>query len=152
MQITGLIILLRGLLGGSSVLVAGYISDKLRNPPLVIGFSLFILAITTALFAVVDNIVLLVIIFGINALFVQCYFGPLFSLPVEVFGSHMRGTTTGASNTFANISGLIFGYLLWAMRDASGSFESGFYTITGVAVIGLVFTILVARERQHHKQ
>jgi sugar phosphate permease len=149
LQVTGYIILLRALLSGPSGILGGYISDKLKNPPVVIGFSLVILAITTALFAVVDNIVLLVVIIGINALFVQCYFGPLFALPLEVFGSHTRGTTTGVSNTFANLGGLIFGYLLGAMRDASGSFESGFYTIAGVAVVGLVFTILVARARHN---
>ncbi|MFC2022046.1 MFS transporter [Chloroflexota bacterium] len=149
LQVTGYIILLRGLLSGPSGILGGYISDKLRNAPGVIGFSLVILAITTALFAVVDNIVLLVVIICINSLFVTCYFGPLFSLPLEVFGSHMRGTTTGVSNFFANLGSLTFVYLLGALRDASGSFESGFYTIAGLAVIGLVFTILAARERRN---
>jgi sugar phosphate permease len=129
-------------------MVASYISDKLKNPPLVIGFSLAMLAITTALLVIVDNIALLIVIIGINALFVQCYFGPLFALPLEVLGSHTRGTTTGVSNTFANIGSLIFGYLLGAMRDASGSFNSGFFTVSGLAVIGLVFTIFIARERR----
>ncbi|MFC1897712.1 nitrate/nitrite transporter, partial [Chloroflexota bacterium] len=148
LQVTGLIVLLRGMLGTPSVLAAGYISDRLKNPPIVIGISLIMLAITTALFSMVDNIVLLVVVIGINALFVQCYFGPLFALPLEVFGQHTRGTTTGVSNTFANLGSLTFGYLLGAMRDASGSFESGFYTIAGLAVVGVVFTILVARERR----
>ncbi|MFC1983431.1 MFS transporter [Chloroflexota bacterium] len=148
LQVTGFIILLRGMLGSPSVLAAGYISDKLKNPPLVIGFSLVMLAITTTLLAMVDNIVLLVVIIGVNALFVQCYFGPLFAMPLEVLGSHTRGTTTGVSNTFANLGSLTFAYILGAMRDASGSFELGFYTVAGLAVIGLVFTILVARERR----
>ena len=149
LQVTGYIMALRAMFIGPSSMVGGYISDKLRKPLVVIGFSLVMLAITTALIVVVDNIVLLVVIIGINSLFVNCYFGPLFALPLEVFDSHTRGTTTGVSNFFANLGGLTFGYLLGAMRDASGSFKSGFYTIAVVAVIGLVFTILVARERRN---
>ena len=149
LQVTGFIMALRALFTGPSGIVGGYISDKLRNPPVVIGFSLVILAITTALLAVVDDMVLLVVVIGINSLFVNCCFGPLFALPLEVFGSHTRGTTTGVSNFFANLGGFTFGYLLGVLRDLSGSFESGFYTIAGVAVVGLVFTILVARARHN---
>jgi len=149
LQATGLIIALRALFIGPSSVAGGYISDKLKNPPVVIGFSFVILAITTTLFAVVDNMVLLVVLIGINSIFINCYFGPQFALPLEVLGSHTKGTTTGVSNFFANLGAFSFVYLLGALRDASGSFESGFYAIAGVAVIGLVFTILVARARHN---
>jgi len=149
LQATGLIIALRFLFMGPSSVVGGYVSDKLKNPPVVIGFSFVILAITTTLLVVVDNMVLLVVIIGINSIFINCYFGPQFALPLEVLGSHTKGTTTGVSNFFANLGAFSFVYLLGALRDASGSFESGFYTIAGVAVVGLVFTILVARERRN---
>ncbi|MFC1897211.1 MFS transporter [Chloroflexota bacterium] len=149
LQVTGLIIALRALFIGPSSVVGGYVSDKLNNPPVVIGFSFVILAITTALLVVVDNIVLLVVIIGINSLFINCYFGPQFALPLEVLGSHTRGTTTGVGNFFANLGAFSFVYLMGALRDVSGSFDSGFYTITGAAVFGLVFTLWVARARRN---
>jgi len=148
LQVAGLIVALRNMLIGPSSIVGGYVSDKLKNPPAVIGFSFVILAITTALLAVVDNTALLIVIIGINSLFANCYFGPLFSLPLEVLGSHVRGTATGVGNFFANLGGFIFIYLIGALRDAEGSFESGFYATAGAAVFGLVFTILVARARR----
>jgi len=149
LQATGLIIALRALFIGPSSVAGGYISDKLKNPPVVIGFSFVILAITTTLLVVVDNMVLLVVLIGINSIFLNCYFGPQFALRLLVLVSHTKGTTTGVSNFFANLGAFSFVYLLGALRDASGSFESGFYAITGVAVIGLVFTILVARARHN---
>ena len=149
LQVTGLIIALRTLLIAPSSLIGGYISDKLRNPPLVIGFSFVVLATTTALFVAVDNIVLLVGLIAINSLFVNCYFGPLFALPLDVLGSQAEGTTTGFGNFLANLGGFTFTYLLGALRDSSGSFESGFYAIAGAAVVGLIFTILVARVRRN---
>lgn len=150
LQITGLIIAFRSLLIGPSSLVGGYISDKLRNPPVVIGFSFTILAITTALLVVVNNVVLFVVLIGINSLFVNCYFGPVFTLPLEILGSHVKATATGAGNFFANLGGFTFVYLLGALRDSSGSFETGFYAIAGAAVVGLVFTIVLARVRRNN--
>ncbi len=149
LQTTGLIIALRSALIGPSSIVGGYISDKLRNPPLVIGFSLVILAITTALMVAVNNIVLVVVLIVINSLFANCYFGPVFALPLEVLDSPAKSTTTGVGNFFATIGGFTFTYLLGALRDLSGSFESGFYAISGAAVVGLIFTVLVARARHN---
>ncbi len=149
LQVTGLIVALRALLIGPSSVAGGYISDRLRNPPVVIGVSFVVLAITSALLVAADDMVLLVVLIGINSLFVNCYFGPLFSLPLEVSGSHARGTTTGVGNFFANLGAFSFVYLLGALRDSSGSFESGFYAIAGAAVVGLVFTIVVARIRRN---
>ena len=57
LPLTGLIIAVRfGLIAPSNIL-GGYVSDRLRNPTVVIGFSLIILAITTGLFVVVNNII-----------------------------------------------------------------------------------------------
>lgn len=147
LQLTGLLIALRaGLLAPSSV-VGGYISDRLKNPALVIGFALIVLAITTRLLVTTNNIIALVALIGINAVFVQMYFGPLFSVPIEILGTRTAGTSRGVSNLFANIGSFSFVYLLGVLKDATGSFESGFYTIAGVCVIGLVLTIFLAQMR-----
>src|SRR5260221_4377616 len=56
-------------LTGPSNALGGYVSDRLRNPPLVIGASLGVLACTSALLVVVDSIPLLVLVVALNAVF-----------------------------------------------------------------------------------
>ena len=57
------------------------------------------------------------------------------------------GMSIGFSNLFANIGGLVFAYLVGALKDATGSFEFGFYAIGGACFIGLVFTAILSRMR-----
>ena len=148
LQLTGLIIAFRfGLIAPSNIL-GGYVSDRLRNPTVVIGFSLIILAITTGLFVVIDNIIALVVVICINAVFVQMYFGPLFTVPIEILGTRTAGMSRGFSNFFANIGSLSFIYLLGVLKDTTGSFDSGYCAIVVACVIGLVFTVLLEKIRR----
>ncbi len=145
--VAGLIVAVRTLLVIPSNILGGYVSDKRRSPLMVIGISLIILSITTALFVQVNNMALLIILIMVNALFAQFYLGPLFAMPVEILGNHMTGTATGFGNFFASLGAFTFVYLLGVLKDASGSFDSGFYVIAGTCVIGLMFTVLLARFR-----
>mgnify|MGYP001426367630 CR=1 FL=1 len=145
LQATGFIIALRTLLIGPSNTIGGYISDRLKNPTLVIGFSLVILAMTTAALVKVVRVDLLIILTLINAIFIQFYFGPLFAVPVEKYGAHMTGTLSGFGNFFANVGSLTFTYLLGLLKDQTGSFESGFYAIATACLLGVVFTILLGQ-------
>ncbi len=147
LQVAGILLAVRfGLIAPSNIL-GGYVSDRLRNPTLVIGFALIILAITTGLFIVVNNIIILIVVICINAFFVQMYFGPLFAIPIDILGTRTAGTSGGFSNLFANIGAFSFIYLLGILKDTTGSFDFGFYAIAGVCFIGLVFTILLAQMR-----
>jgi len=91
---------------------------------------------------------LLIAIIMLNAIFVQFYFGPLFAIPVEVLGPNMTATTTGVGNFFANLGAFTFALLLGALKDATGSFNAGFYAMAGACLVALVFTILLARVNQ----
>ncbi len=148
LQLTGLIIALRGLLVVLSSMGGSYLSDRYKKPISIIGFSLIVLAITTVLMAEVDNFILLIGIIIINGLFVQLYFGPLFAAPVDILGSRMTGTTTGFSNFFANLGAFTFVLLLGALKDMTGLFTTGFYAIGGVCIIGLVFTVILGQMRR----
>ena len=148
LQITGLLIAIKFGLIAPSNLLGGYVSDRLRNPTLIISFALAILAITTALFVVVNNTIALIALICINGVFVQMYFGPLFSVPIDMLGMRTAGMLGGFSNFFANIGAFSFVYLLGILKDSSGSFDSGFYAISGICVIGLVFAILLAQMRR----
>jgi sugar phosphate permease len=145
LQTTGLILSIRLLIMAPSNIMGGYLSDRLKNPTLVIGGSLVMIAITTALFVVVESRGLLVFLVYINALFIMLYFGPLFAAPVEKFGSHMTGTITGFSNFFANLGGFTFTYLLGLLKEETGFFKPGFYTLALACVAGLLFTIVLER-------
>ena len=148
LQTTGLLIALRAALIAPSNILGGYVSDRLKNPTFVIATSLIVLTITTVLLAVVDNFILLIIIIIANSIFVQMYFGPLFSIPVEIMGDRTAGTVTGFSNLFANIGAFSFVYLLGALKDSTGSFLSGFFAIGIACVVSLCFTVILARIRR----
>jgi len=152
LQVAGIIVAVRGLLTIPANILGGYVSDKTKSPIMVIAISFIILAITTALFVRVDNMVLLIAIIMVNAFFVQFYFGPMFAMPVEILGKRMAGTSTGFSNFFANLGSFTLVYLLGVLKDTSGSFESGFYAVAGLCIIGLIFTFILAKIRRKTAQ
>jgi nitrate/nitrite transporter NarK len=143
----GLLIALGAIITAPANFFGGYISDRLRNPYLVIGTSLTVLAITTSLFAVVDSLVWLALTMGVNALFLQLYFGPLFAVPVELLGPERAGLSTGFSNMFANLGGFTFAYTIGALKDITGSFEVGFFTLSAACLVALGLTFVLAARR-----
>src|SRR2546422_6231655 len=102
LQAAGFITAMGFALTGPANALGGYTSDRLRNPPLVIGASLAVLACTSALLVVVESIPLLLLVVAVNAVFLQFYFGPLFYVPVEVLGPRVAGISAGFCNMFAN--------------------------------------------------
>ena len=148
LQLTGFIIALRYFLAALSNIMGGYVSDKLKKPTFVIAFSLMVLAITTALIVRVQGMALLMVLIIINSMFIQAYFGPLFSVPVEKYGIHMTGTLTGFGNFFANLGGFSFVYLMGALKDKTGYFHSGFLGSAFACVVAFVFTICLEHMRR----
>lgn len=127
--------------------LGGYVSDRLKNPPLVVGGSLAVLACASALLVVVEPLALLLLVVAVNAAFLQFYFGPLFFVPVEVLGSRTAGIATGFTNLFANFGGLVSAYALGVVKDAAGTFTWGFFGISALCVIGVVLSAVLARIR-----
>jgi nitrate/nitrite transporter NarK len=148
LQLTGFIIAIQVILMSPSNIVGGYISDRLKNPILVIGVSLSVLGITTGLLITANSMILLVALIFINAIFLQMYFGPLFSVPVEILGVRRAGISIGFSNLFANIGGFSAIYLLGALKDATGAFKPGFLAVSGACFLGLALTFILARMRR----
>ncbi|UCD08371.1 MAG: MFS transporter [Dehalococcoidales bacterium] len=148
LQFAGVIIAVQAAFIAPSNVIGGYISDKLRNPISVIATSLLVLTMTTVSMVLVDNIILLVTIIIINSIFIQAYFGPLFSIPVDVLGERTTATSTGFGNLFANLGAFSFTYLLGILKDISGSFLSGFVTIAISCIFGFGLTIVLAKIRR----
>ena len=132
----------------SSNALGGHVSDRLRNPPLVIGGSLAILACTSTLLVLVDSMPILLLVVAVSSVFLQFYFGPLFLVPVEVLGQRTSGITTGFSNLFANIGGLLAAYALGAVKDQTGTFTGGFVGISALCAIGVLLSVILARMRK----
>ena len=146
-QQAGLVVAMAAAFTGPSIALGGYVSDRLRNPPLVIGGSLAVLAGTSTLLVLTHSIPLLLLVIALHATFLQFYFGPLFLVPVEVLGQRVAGLSTGFSNLFANLGALVFAYLLGVVKDRSGSFTWGFFGISLACVIGFALSIVLARIR-----
>jgi nitrate/nitrite transporter NarK len=130
-----------------SNMLGGYVSDRLKNPPLVIGGSLAALACTSVLLVLVQPLPALVLVVAVNAMFLQFYFGALFFVPVEVLGQRVAGTSAGFSNMFANFGALAFAYALGVIKDAAGAFTWGFLATGAVCALGVALSAVLARMR-----
>ena len=147
-QYAGYIIAAQAILIAPSNVLGGYISDRLKNPILVIIVSQIVLGITATLMVTVQNLALLIAVVAINAVFLQMYFGPLFAIPVEILGPSRAGISTGFSNFFANVGGFSVTYLLGFIKDGTGAFRYGFYAITGICLLGLILTSILSWMRR----
>ncbi len=147
-QAAGLVTAMGAALSAPSNALGGYVSDRLRNPPLVIGGSLTVLACTSLLLVHVHSMPLLLLVIAVNSVFAQFYFGPLFMVPVEVLGTRTAGLSTGFSNLFANAGSLGFAYTLGAIKDHSGSFTWGFSAVGATCALGVVLSVALARLRR----
>ena len=147
LQAAGLIAALSAACAVPSNALGGYLSDRLRNPPLVIGASLAGLAAACLLLVWVESLAMLLAVVAVGSVLMQLYFGPLFHVPVETLGQRNAGTATGFTNLFANVGGLATAYALGAVKDATGSFTWGFVGIGAICLAGAALTIVLARLR-----
>jgi len=143
----GLVMAMSAALSAPSNTLGAYVSDRLRNPPLVIGGALAILAVAAALLPLVESVPALIAVIAVYSVFLGFYFGPLFLVPVEVLGTRVAGTAIGFGNLFANIGGFTCVYALGAIRDGAGSFQWGFAGISGACVAGVLLAALLSRMR-----
>jgi nitrate/nitrite transporter NarK len=149
LQLAGYIIAAQAILMAPGNIIGGYISDRLKNPILVISISFIALGITAFLFISADNLILVIGLVLLNAIFLQMSFGPLFSVPVEVLGVQKAGIASGFGNLFANLGGFSVTLLLGALKDASGAFKPGFLLISGACLAGLVLALILGRIRHY---
>jgi sugar phosphate permease len=146
-QNAGFIVAMAAAFTAPSNTLGGYVSDRLRNPPLVITGALAVLACTAALLPFTHSLPMLLLLIAVNSIFLQFYFGPLFLVPVEVLGSRLAGTATGFSNLFANIGGFLTAWAMGAIKDRSGSFTAGFISISVICIVGVALAMVLARVR-----
>ena len=145
LQTAGFAVALAAAVTAPSNFLGGYVSDRLQRPLLVVGSSLAVLAASFVLLVRVETLPLVLAVVAVQAVFIQVYFGPLFEVPIRFLGSQSAGTISGFSNFCANIGGLTFAYTLGAVKDATGSFAAGFYSLSALCVLGLIATWFLTR-------
>jgi nitrate/nitrite transporter NarK len=143
----GLVMALCAAVSAPANTLGAYVSDRIRNPPLVIGGALAVLATAAVLLPAVESPPALLAAIAVYSIFQGFYFGPLFLVPVEVLGTRVAGTAIGFSNLFANIGGFVCVYALGAVRDLAGSFAWGFRGIAGLCIAGVGLAFLLGRMR-----
>jgi DHA1 family inner membrane transport protein len=148
LTVAGLLVALGAAITAPSNLIGGFIADRLGRPLLVIAGSLTVLALNLLLLAESHGLATLLLAVVINATFSQLYFGPLFAIPIELFGQRNAGFIAGFGNGFANLGAFTFIYALGAVRDATGSFTAGFEAIAVACVVGVLCTVALGRERR----
>jgi sugar phosphate permease len=147
LQLTGTVIALQAIVLAPSNILGAYFSDRFKKPTLVIGVSMLMLAITPALLVNLNSRTLIIAVLVVNAMFVQMYFGPLFTLAVEKLGPEKTGISNGISNMFAIFGGLVSAYLMGVLRDTTNSFKWGFYSICILSIMGLILTFVLEKVR-----
>jgi DHA1 family inner membrane transport protein len=145
LRTAGLILAFAAVMTAPSNFLGGYLSDRLQRPTAVIVGCLVVTAAMLSALPNVRGLGPLVAVVCINALVIQLYFGPLFSIPIRQFGAESAGLTSGFSNFCANVGGLTATFALGAIRDATGSFDAGFYVLSAVCIMGIACALALGR-------
>jgi nitrate/nitrite transporter NarK len=148
LQLAGAVIALGGIITGAANIYIAYLAERFKKPIAVIAVSMVMLLITSALVVPVNSVGLVIAVIFINDIFLQAYFGPLFTLAVEIIGPEKTGISNGVGNMFAIFGGLFSAYLMGVIRDTTGSFEWGFYTISILCAAGLLLTFILEKMRR----
>jgi len=152
LQLTGTIIGVQAIISAPFNLFGAYLADRFKKPVLVIAVSLIMLGITSGLLVNINSMWIVILLIFVNAVFLQMYFGPLFSIAADILGHERAGISNGVSNMFAITGGLITAYLMGFLRDTTGSFELGFYSISALTAAGLVLTFILGKLRSRKLQ
>ena len=147
LQLAGIVIALQALVLAPSNLLGAYFSDRFNKPTLVIAVSMLMLGISTALLVILNSVGLIIAVLMVNAVFIQMYFGPLFTLAIEKLGPEKTGISNGVSNMFAIFGGLVSAYLMGFLRDSTGSFKWGFYSVCIFCGLGFILSLALAKMR-----
>jgi predicted MFS family arabinose efflux permease len=139
----GLVAALAAAVTAPANITGGYVSDRLGRPLAVIRTSLVALAITLTLLMVLPGQIAVIVVVAVNAVFIQVYFGPLFAIPVAHLGTRAAGVASGFGNLCANIGGFACSYGFGVLRDATGSFRPGFFTLAALCAVAAAMTAMI---------
>lgn len=136
-QTAGFLVALGAALTAPSNIMGGWIADKTGRPRAVVGVSLAVIAASLVGLVLADSLALLIAVVAINSIVIQLYFGPLFAIPIQYLGRSVAGAISGFGNFWANLGGFTAVWALGGLKDATGTFTTGFLALAGLCVIGI---------------
>jgi nitrate/nitrite transporter NarK len=136
-QTAGFLVALGAALTAPSNIMGGWIADKTGRPRAVVGVSLAVIAASLVGLVLADSLALLIAVVAINSIVIQLYFGPLFAIPIQYLGRSVAGAVSGYGNFWANLGGFTAVWALGGLKDATGTFTTGFLALAGLCVIGI---------------
>lgn len=136
-QTAGFLVAMASALTAPSNIMGGYVADRTGRPLAVVGVSLSVVALSLVGLVLVSSLPLLVVMVAVNAVVIQLYFGPLFSIPIQFLGRQVAGAISGFGNFCANLGGFVAVSVLGAVKDATGSFTVGFAMLAGLCLVGI---------------
>jgi nitrate/nitrite transporter NarK len=144
-QAAGLLVAMGAALTAPSNILGGWLADRTGRALVVVGGAMAVVAATLAGLVLADSLPLLIAMVAINSVVIQLYFGPLFSIPIQYLGRSVAGAISGFGNFWANLGGFSAVWALGALKDSTGSFDTGFLLLAGLCVVGVGAVLVVRR-------
>ena len=149
---TGAVAALPFAAGFVGMLIAGYISDRIRKPrgvlaAVLLGNALFMLLTATA-----PNATMAVVFLTATGFFLPAIHGPFWSLPMDLLPSRVIGYASGFINTGGQIAGITAPVVIGALIQFTGHYAAGFtfMAISAAASALLVATLRDSKARAAH--
>ena len=74
------------------------------------------------------------------------------TLPASLLGGATAAASIGAINSIGNLGGFVGPYLLGALSNATGSYSSGIWYLTGASVLAAVLILLVRTKPEYQSR
>lgn len=136
------------LAGCIGMIVMGVISDKTLKRKVFLGMAFLMIAVGLSGAAVFEDISLSILAMSIGTIGIMGCKGPFWALS----GSTVSGVGAAASialiNSIGNVGGFLGPGMVGMAKDWSGSFDSGLYLLSGLAVFGFVLVALFVTEQR----
>ncbi|MHB1652757.1 MAG: MFS transporter [Desulfitobacteriaceae bacterium] len=145
---TGVIAALPFVAGLIGMLIAGYISDKIKRRkvvliPVLLGDALFMLLTATA-----PNSTMAIIYLTATGFFLSSLYGPFWALPMDLLPARVMGYSSGFINFGGQIAGFTAPIIIGVLVQKTGNFAAGFVFM---AIAATVSAIIVATLKEPQK-
>jgi ACS family tartrate transporter-like MFS transporter len=99
-----------------------------------------------------NNIALGVVMFSLAGIGISARLPAFWTLPASLLGGATAAASIGAINSIGNLGGFVGPYLLGALSNATGSYSSGIWYLTGASVLAAVLILLVRTKPEYQSR
>jgi MFS family permease len=123
----------------------GFAMDRIGHKQLIVIIASMLVCLMVAMFPYISNrIIWLVIFIGIVQSAISA---PLFTLASEVSEPRKQGIAFGIMATFQNIGAVLGPFIIGFIRDATGTYQAGYFFMSGFALF-IIVTVIILRYKQ----